>query len=952
MRYEVLGPIRVIDDRGERVELGGPKPRALVAALALHTPNGVSVDRLVDALWGGRPPSSARRTVQANVSRLRRHVPIERVDGGYRLDASRPEVDAWAFEDTRTAPIRDRAHVEWRGAAFADLADWLPARSTAVRLHELWLAQQESDLESALVGGDPLTVVARAETLLAEHPTRERVWEILMRALHAAGRPTEALQAYRRARTTLVEEHGVEPGIRLGEIEARILRGDSTSIAEPVGGSDRRPGLPGGPPRLFGRDDELSELRRLLEESSLVTLTGPGGIGKTSLALAATRLAAGRFPDPPAFCGLANVEADDIAFEMAAALGLESPPSADPIGVVASALRRRRSVLVIDNAEHVVDRVVEWVDRIRSGAPGMVLLVTSRERLSIPGERTVEIGPLASDGDAIAVFSTVLGRAITDGDELESARVLCRHVDGIPLAIELVAARARALGVGAVATRIDRAVSITDGPAARRSRHGTMSAVIDWSFDLLDDDERILHRRLACFTGSFDLDAIEWVCSLDDLDPSGIWDLVDSLVNRSMLAAREGPTGTRFTQLQPIREHAVARLRAADESDRLSAAHADYFAGRGPEADRGLRSRDSSRWSDWLDESVDDLRAANRWAVASGDRPRALATSVPYRFHAVWQHRFEIAEWIEHALELPDDGNGGDHAGAVATVLSTRVLLGPGSDAEVWRERLRSLRGDPLADVHLAFGRARMLGYGRARWREAVELLATLRTDDPLLRAEIELFRVGMSRFVDGAASIATGRRALGWARSTGIDACRTAMSTVLAENLVLCGELDEGRALAADAVELATATGLRWFENQARLHGARADILDDRRALVVAGILQRCLDDAVRVGSTTNVWYVLQTTAHALARGGLITEAALVDRACRASDLLVVRNGLLLRTAWLDEVAATERADAEWIAQHVDLTDVVGVATAALDALAEREPIALRDDPTSFQRD
>ncbi|MEV4890127.1 BTAD domain-containing putative transcriptional regulator, partial [Nonomuraea sp. NPDC055795] len=524
MRFGVLGPLAVWGDDGEPLHVAEPKVRALLADLLVHGGHPVSADRLIDDLWGERPSRNPTGTLQARVSQLRRALGdpglVVRGPGGYRIVAER--VDAARFEELlarRAVPPHERAAelgqalALWRGPAYADVADLDFARPAIARLEELRLAAVEELSEVRLALGEPVEVA----DLVAEHPLRERLRAVHMRALYRRGRQSEALATYADLRERLDGELGLDPSPELAELHTKILRQDPELRLKPVRqdpelrsetvrqepelrsetvrqdrgpeAGDDRPAparLPAALAPLVGRDDQLAEVVARLGRDRLVTLTGPGGVGKTSLALEVARRRTERVY-------LAELTGTTHPADVLAAVVGVRDDSSQPLEPrIARALSGRRALLVLDNCEHLVEPVARLAATLLKAAPELRVLATSQEPLGVTGERVHVVPPLAED-DAVALFAARAG--IEPGP---AVRTICRRLDGIPLALELAATRVRALGADELARRLDdRFRLLNTGMRDAPARQRTLRAMIDWSWDLLSEPERLVLRRLA-----------------------------------------------------------------------------------------------------------------------------------------------------------------------------------------------------------------------------------------------------------------------------------------------------------------------------------------------------------------------------------------------------------------------------------------------------------------------
>ncbi|MEV3852978.1 BTAD domain-containing putative transcriptional regulator [Streptomyces sp. NPDC050095] len=707
MWFGVLGGLVVRGRDGESVVVPEVKVRTLLAVLLAHEGRGVSVDGLVEELWGARPPGNPANSLQAKVSQLRRAVGRERVvrqGPGYRLVLDGTEVDAVVFrelvEQARAVPdARERVRLLgqalelWRGPAFADFADAAFVRGPVRLLEELRLVAVEERAEARLALGHHDVVAGELGPLVEAEPLRERLRGLHLRALYRAGRQSEALTSYERLRKVLADELGVDPSPELSALHTAILRQDERvlSAGEDAGRtSDRTNGptsggtnpeftthgrtnpgftnpgrtnpgftnpgrtnpeppgpalrdLPAPTTPLVGRAAALRLIGRLLAEHRLVTLTGPGGVGKTRLAVAA----AGEVAAPDGvhlveFAGLGGPgrpgggDAHDLAGAVAAALGLRDEPArgAGPTERLADALRGRDALLVLDNCEHVIDAAADLTYALLRAAPRLRILATSQEPLGLAaaGEQVHAVEPL-EPADAAALFTA---RAIASAPGFDPAldpdaiAEICRRLDGVPLALELAATRVRALGVRELAARIDdRFRLLGAGPRGLPARQQTLRAMIDWSWELLSPPERTVLARLAVHRDGCTLAAAEAVCARDAGDATDATDVGDAgdavdradvlglltrLVDRSLVTVTPGPphhpAGPRYRLLESVSAYALERLAESGEQDAVRDLHLRHHLDLAERAAPRLRDGGQQAWLERLDAESGNLRAA------------------------------------------------------------------------------------------------------------------------------------------------------------------------------------------------------------------------------------------------------------------------------------------------------------------------------------------------------
>ncbi|MEV4381496.1 BTAD domain-containing putative transcriptional regulator [Streptosporangium sp. NPDC049644] len=630
MRFGILGTTRVWHDDGGEVAVGGPALRALLGLLLARAGEVVTADLLVDDLYGARPRDGAAHALQSQVSRLRRllgpQVEIEAVSSGYRLSAGPGDLDAHRFErlsDEGRQALRDgdptgaavllrEALDLWRGPALADAAAASSVQALVLRLQERRLGALEDRIEADLRRGEHRAAVPELQELAARHPLRERLRVLLMRALQAGGRQAEALLAFEETRRLLADELGADPSAELAAVHQELLRGE-------------RPFQPPVPPAqltsFVGRAEDLAEVTRLLGTARLVTLVGPGGAGKTRLAIEVAR----RLPDV-CYVELAPLpDGRRLPQALLAALGLREsgllamPAGAEPVSRLLAALAGRPLLLVLDNCEHVVEAAAELAARLLAGCPELRVLATSREPLGITGENLWPVRPLAPSPAALLFTdraSAVRPGLVLDGAGTEAVRRICGELDGLPLAIELAAARARTYELPELADRLDdRFRLLSRGSRGAEARHRTLRAVVAWSWDLLSGDEQVMARRLTVFAGGATAQAAARVCGVPDAE-----DVLASLADKSLVEVGGG----RYRMLDTIHAYCAEQLEVAGESEALRRAHADHFLELARTADPHLRRSEQLRWLEILVAEHDNLQAALRRAVEAREVELAL----------------------------------------------------------------------------------------------------------------------------------------------------------------------------------------------------------------------------------------------------------------------------------------------------------------------------------------
>jgi len=662
----VLGPVEIVGDDGP-MPLAA-KPRCLLAALLVTSGGSCTLDELVEALWAADAPASARKLVQVYVSQLRKALPepvrIVTRPGGYALEAPPGLVDVEVFQrlveesaaarrdgnDERAVSLAEQAASLWRGRAFADLAyvDFL--RPEIERLEELRLVALEERLDGQLELGRHTEALAEILYLAAEHPLRERLQRQAMLALYRSGRQSEALEQFAALRSRLDAELGLEPSADLRELQRRILQQDP---GLDVGVAARSPrALPEPPNGLIGRERELAALATLLDqrEARLLVLAGAGGSGKTRLALEAARRAAPTYANGAVLVELAPL-GDPALVVPTVAQALGAADAQRPLDALTDTLRDQELLLVIDNAEHVREATPAFVE-ILARAPRVTILVTSRTVLHLSGEHVFPVVPLDVD-EARALFEQ-RARALQPDlrfteQDLTAVRELCRRVDGLPLAVELAAARVRALSPQAVLEHLTERLSfLAGGPHDLPARQQTLYETLDWSYGLLADGERILLARLSVFRGGATLAAVAEVCL--EGDTSLALDLVERLADASLLLVRRSAGETRYDLLETVRQYAAERLERLDPSVTRHL-HATWCLALAESAEPELSGEHQVRWLSVLEAEHDNMRAALAWLADAPEPDLALRLAVSLsRFWYVRGHLTEARLQLDAVL--------------------------------------------------------------------------------------------------------------------------------------------------------------------------------------------------------------------------------------------------------------------------------------------------------------
>ncbi|HYB18031.1 MAG TPA: BTAD domain-containing putative transcriptional regulator [Streptosporangiaceae bacterium] len=726
LRIGLLGPLQVRDGAGRTIGVGGRQLRVVLILLALDAGRVVSSGALAEQIWPDEPPGNPGNALQTLVSRLRAELRraglddvIESHPAGYRLVVPPDAVDAVAFEALavrgrqalargdaeEAARVLRSALASWRGQPLADATGCDFADAAAARLTELHASVLADRIEADLALGEGASLVGELRALVSGDPLAERPRALLMRALYAAGRQAEALEVYHEARELLASRLGVDPSAQLEQVYLRILRGEEAAAAVATGTA--RPGdhsfdteravvsaqstpvaprVPNTPTSFVGRDAEVSRVLKNLDSARLVTLTGPGGVGKTRLAAEAT----GRLPGGAWLVELAPVtDPADVAYAVLDTLGIRErviarragDPGASPLDRLATALADRDDLVILDNCEHVIEAAAALAGRVLAACPRVRIVATSRQPLRIDGETLCPVPPLSvppppaqphAEGpyESYASVRLLRDRAVAvrpdfeldPGNAAAVARI-CRALDGMPLAIELAAVWLRTLTPAQLAERLhDRFALLTGGSRTALPRHRTLRAVVDWSWDLLAPAEQVLARRLAVFPAGATLAMAEQVCAdplrpvqramaeqvcadplrpvrramaeqvcADELLPAAdVLPALSGLVDKSIVAVSQSPDGAlagqgpRYRMLETVRAYGLERLDEAGEHDRVRDAFAARYLDLAETADPRLRAAGQGRWLRELAAEQDNLYAALRWAITRRDAEVAL----------------------------------------------------------------------------------------------------------------------------------------------------------------------------------------------------------------------------------------------------------------------------------------------------------------------------------------
>jgi predicted ATPase/DNA-binding SARP family transcriptional activator len=898
--YGLLGPVEVRVD-GRVLPLPGARQRLLLAMLLVNANRIVPAVRIIDELWAADLPADPRAALRTQVSRLRRALgpacrELATLQGGYRLAVPRGRLDFCRFEDTLAEAARasgepalrllDEALALCRGPALDEFADRPFALATATRLEELRATAAERKGELLLSLGMVEEAVAVLQALLAERAEREQARGLLMQALYLTGRHTEALSTFQSWRRHLATELGLDPSPALQAIEQDILRHTARKPDTRGAAATRALPLPRPVTSFVGRDEDLMAVTGRLGRARLVTLHGPGGVGKTRLALEVAERTGGSYRDGVCFCDLAAVsEPQSVVRALATAAGVSERAFQRLDDQLIEALAARHLLLVLDNCEHVAPATAVLAERLLKQTRDVTLLATSRERLEVDGEHVWPVGPLSASGHRAPAVRLFLDRAraadpvaARQDPDVEAVAALCVSLDGLPLAIELAAARLPGTTVSELAENMrDRFGLLTVGRRAD-SRHRSLRAVVDWSYEQLTQEQQDLFGQLAVFHGSFDAAA---ACAIAEGhgNPADVTRLLLYLVDRSLVTAELDGGTTRYRLLETLRSYGLERLSEQGQLNAARARHARWTADLVAQAERGLRGADEASWSATVERHFSDLRAAHSW-LAGQDPELGLQMAAQLHWYALWRCHSEVYRWADASTA----GAAGSPSPFYPEALASAAF------GAVYRGDMRAAG----AAAQAAFDAARNLAPLSAR--RPLEALAEVATFRGELPAAVDLYTraydlsMGNGDFLDAAwdavgASAAyayDGRlgdagRLADQARAAA-DQCRSPSALALVS--WVSGEIavgtspDQARYHLQRAMALASSAGSRFVYGLSRVALATLDARHGDTNVALAHY-ERAIREWQQAGAWTPLWVTLRTLVELLARGGAWHDAA-----------------------------------------------------------------------------
>ncbi|HEX6419788.1 MAG TPA: BTAD domain-containing putative transcriptional regulator [Acidimicrobiales bacterium] len=981
VRIELLGPLRLTVD-GEPVDVPGPRRRGVLALLAMAGGRAVTTDELLDAVWPGAMPESGRRALHSHVSRLRGHLGpagdrLRRVGDGYRLGlgpgeldvdearraagraAGRPGAGGDGAGDT-TADPADRAGALagalalWRGQALAEFADVAPLAADAIALAELRLDLTDDWIEQRLAtpgltaGAGGAGLIVDATRAAAESPLRERTHALLVRALAAGGRQADALRVAHDFRTRLVSETGLDPGPDLATAEQAAALGvlsPAPAPATPARASRPRPAAP-----LVGRDHELATLGRRIGEERLVTVVGPGGVGKTRLALevAADASASGC---PVTVVELAAVQdARRVAATVAAGLGLRPRRDDEVLAAARDALATGDHLLVLDNCEHVADAARDVAATLVDGCAGLRVLATSRAPLGLAAEHVVRLGPLpvpeagATDIAGVPAVDAFLAHARRrqpdlrlDGEDAAAVAEVVRRLDGLPLALELAAGRIGALSLTDLRARLDRALDLLDaGRVTADARHRTLRHAIDWSYRALADPEAEMLGAVAVFPGGVDLATAELLGRRLGLaaDPAGV---VAHLVDTSMLVVADEAGPHRYRALETVRTFALDQLGATGRRAGADAGLVAWAVDLAADVSRLVAGPDEPVADARVRRELANLRAA--WDVAGGrgDHDARVAVVVGLDDFATYRDVLDLAVW---ALELAGDPGLAGHPRRAEVLGAAAVAAWRRGDLDLAQrlgETAVAVADEPrqAAQGLSALGTVALF---RGDPRTACERWLTVADTAPNGARYLPpaALAAGYAGDVDRARSLLD--RAIEAADALGAPSHR-AFAAYAAAEMAAGPDPDAATDLYGRAIELARRSGATFVEGVASVGVVRLWGASGRTRQALEGY-RRLIHDWQRAGHWTQMWTTLRNAVAPLADAGQPEAAALALAAADAAPeaALVTVDVVVAELAALGErlgrdLGPTQAASLRDRAARMPRTEVVATVLAAIDA-------------------
>ncbi|MCH7669466.1 MAG: winged helix-turn-helix domain-containing protein [Acidobacteria bacterium] len=951
----LLGPLELVLG-GEWVDPGGPNQRALLAYLVLREGEPVAIQTIVDAIWGDNASEGSVRSLRTYVSNLRRllgsTVEIRGGQGAYRLTLHSLKTDIGLFrqrvavadniEDSRgVAAALASALALWRGPVLVDVdRPWVLDRSSILESQRTNTVARWA--EATIADGEPELVISKIERMVAEAVLDERLSGILMLALYRSGRQADALAVYRRLRNMLVEELGVEPGPELQILEEQILMHDVTAgRVEPVWL------FPAPASDLVGRSVEIEDLLQHTERARLLTLTGPGGVGKTRLALEVGRRILADGTRPVFFADLSAVQ-DESAVDavLASSVGVQPHPEAGPLVSLIEYLAPRSAVLIVDNCEHVSDTVARAIASLVRSCPQLVVIATSRSSLFVDGEVTWRTPSLALPDRIDASIEglrrwpavELLLRRAPSTFELTAANAddvleLCRSLDGLPLALEIAASRLGSMTPTEILATLGSQVQLSRTAAPDDSRHATLYATVSWSYELLSQQPRELLVRLGVMSGRFLFEDVLAVCAPGAENPEAVRGQLSALVDQSLVMAETSGTRTRYRLLETIRRFSVAHLGTDEPAVRDR--HACHYAQLATvQAARLLTNEEGDAIVEMV-AAHDNLRDAFRWAMENGDLDSASTIVISLSDGGYWRSRSEIVTWSRSVWEnmAPSDVRWRAVSGTAArgAWIESRFedaveFASKAADAAGVVPSMSGYPEDVLADVALYRGDAStaLLHY--------TGVVLTARERGDLTREAWATYYVSVTNAVLGRLEEAAlaAARALAIARKTG-NPTSLAFSLYATGLAVKHDKPQEARAMFEEAVRMADSVRNEWMGGIARMELASVNTAHGETATGLRGFAG-VVDHWFRAADGTQLRQTWRYLTSALVDVGLHEEAAVL-----AGALLVDTDSTLAHPhRRVLEVITTALGDAQYrrLTIRGSIMSLPELVTVSLDAI------------------
>jgi len=903
----LLGPLELFVG-GKRVDPGGPNQRALLAYLVLRDGEPVAIPTIVEAVWGDGAPEGSVRSLRTYVSNLRRllgsAVEIRGEQGSYRLTLRsletdidlfrRAVADAGSIEDSHGVAAALASALDlWRGPILVDLdRPWVLDESSILESQRANAVARWA--EATIADGEPESVIPQIEPMVAEAPLDERLTGILMRALYQSGRQADALAVYRRLRNMLADQLGVQPGPELRNLEEQILMHEVTAD-----GVEPRWLFPVPASDLVGRSAEIEDLLARTEQVRLLTLTGPGGVGKTRLAVEVGRRILADGTRPVFFADLSAVQ-DESAVDavLASSVGVQPHPEAGPLVSLIEYLAPRSAIFIVDNCEHVADTAARALASLVRGCPQLTVVATSRSSLYVDGEYDWHTPSLAipDRADVSAdellrwpAIELLLRRApsifeLTDanaGDVVE----LCRSLDGLPLALEIAASQLGSMTPAEIVATLGSRVQLSRTDASGESRHATLDATVGWSYELLSEQPRELIVRLGVMSGRFLFEDVLAVCAPVTESPEAVRHQLSMLVDQSLVMAETSGTRTTYRLLETIRRFAIGHLGEAEPGVRKR--HARHFARLAEvEAARLLTGEERDAIVE-MSSAYDNLRGAFLWAMENEDLESASAIVVSLPDGGYWRSRYELVTWSRWLWQkmTPNDPRWRAVSG---TASRGAWMEGQFDDASAFAREAAAAEGvvpsmcgypeDVLADIALYRGDAKTALLHYSGVAEAA------RGQGDLTREVWAMYYVSVTDAVLGRSAEAAdaAARALAGARKTG-NPTSLAFSLYANGLAVKHEKPQEAGAMFEEAVMMADSVRNEWFSGIARMELASVNTVHGD---VDEGFrdFARVVDHWFRAADHTQLRHTWRYLTRALADVGLHDGAAVLVGALLAN--------------------------------------------------------------------